>query len=398
MGQLSFLICADSEVSTDAIRHVLEMTGHARVGATIVDPASLAAEVEAHRPDALLGAFCGNPNGMLEAMEQLPAPRPLLVICGPQEDTLLLIRAIRLGVKEFLPPDPDEAQVHAIVERLVLEQAGSAAAEKQLAPVISVIGANGGIGATTVACQLAATLQRSASTAIVDLDLSGGDVALHFDVIPRHTVADLSGKVDELDATYLRTLLETHRTQVQILASPARPEQVDILDPTSFERALEILREDFDWVILDVSRSWRECNLRALDLSDQILLVTGFDVAALHHSRSLMQLFSRLGCADRLQLVANRRCSANSVDDRDFKEFLERQPDIQLPNDFESAAASIEQGKPVSEIAGNGALDRAFVELAKRVYDWCDVPFPEPTPRKSRIARLLRKVIRNGAA
>ena len=398
MGQLSFLICVDSKASRDSWRRSLDASGHARVDATIFDPAKLASEVAALRPDAVLATFQKDPRAMLEAIEQLPAARPLIVISGPLDDSCVLVEAIRLGVKGFLPPEPDDEEVRVTVQRLVLEQAGLPATQKSPAPLISVIGAKGGIGATTVACQLAARLQRNAPTVLIDLDLAGGDVGLHFDVNPQHSVADLSGKAAQLDATYVHMLLHPHRTGLQILTSPARPEQVDLVDTPSLERALEILREEFEWVVVDVSRSWRESSLRTLDLSDQILLVTGFDVAALHHSRRLEYLFRRLGQADRLRLIANRRSSSDSVGERDFRQFLERQPDVRLPNDFESTTACIEQGKPISEIAENRALDRGFLELAQRVHDWCGVPFPEPARRKGLISNLLAKVVRNGTA
>jgi pilus assembly protein CpaE len=301
---------------------------------------------------------------------------------------------MRLGVRDFLPPKPDEVTVSASVERLLFEHQAPVAEARRPAPLIAVFGAKGGLGATSVACQLAATLQRHGPTVIVDLDISAGDVALYFDVDPTYTLANLSGKTGALDSTYLRTLLQRHPTGVRILASPGRPGEINLVDSAHLERVFEILREEFDWVIADVGCSWSSASVRALDLSDQLLLVTAFEVPALHHTRRQLELFHRLGYERKVRLVVNRQSSADAVTGGDLTRYLKREPDVCLPNDFDTATASIDLGKPVAEVARNGGLARAYHHLARRAHEWCGVPLAEPAPSEGWIKTLLRKLRR----
>ncbi len=139
---------------------------------------------------------------------------------------------------------------------------------------------------------------------------------------------------------------------------------------------MHILAREFSWLVLDLPRSWNEATLRALDMADQILLVTGFDLPTLNHTRRLLELLRRLGRADRVRLVSNRQGSADAVGAREFTRFLERAPDLCMPSDFQTASAAIEQGKLVSEIAPGGVLEKAYRALVAQVYDWSDVPLP----------------------
>jgi Flp pilus assembly CpaE family ATPase len=175
---------------------------------------------------------------------------------------------------------------------------------------------------------------------------------------------------------------------------------MELVDVTTLERVVEVLREEFHWVVLDVARSWTETSLRVLDLADQILVITAFDLPTLHHTRREIELFTRLGYGRKVRLVANRCSPRDSVTEIDLAKFLERKLDVSLPNDFEAATACIDRGKPIGEIARNGPLDRAYRHLAVQAHEWCGVPLPPEEVPGSRIARLLRtlRLRRNGAA
>ena len=299
---------------------------------------------------------------------------------------------MRLGTKEFLPPDPEESAVCASVGRLLLEGQMDSTAERRPAPVISVTGSKGGVGATCVATQLAGALQSHAPTAIVDLDVLSGDVALYLDITPHHTLSDLKRETEELDATYLRMLLHGHSSGLQVLASPDRLEEAEALHVTQLERALEILTAEFRWVLLDVPRAWGEWSLRAFDLSDQILLVTSLQVPALRHARRQLELFSRLGYGHKVRLLANRRGPGDAVTEADFKTFLKRSPDVCLPNDFEAMTTSIDQGKPLAEISARRGLPAAYRSLGVQAHEWCGVPLRPDHRGSGRLRRVLHRL------
>jgi pilus assembly protein CpaE len=396
LAQLTFVVFSDRPGFGQDLAATLQSMGHAEVAAVVSEPDELAEAIRACRPEVVFADLGLDPDGVLDLLEEIPAPRPLLLVAGPQEDSSLILRAMRLGAKEFFPPEPDEAALRAAIERVGLELGGAMAA-KPLAPVIAVMGAKGGVGATFTACQLAATLQATGGrTVLVDLNLPLGDVALYLDVQPTYSLASVAQATERLDATSLRTILHSHRSGLQILAAPGQVEESELVKATHVERVLQLLRAEFDWVVLDVSRSWDEPSIRALDLASQILLVVLLDVPTLSHARQHLALLKRLGHRGaKIRLIANRFSRDETISNRDFEQFLGKVPDGRLPNDYRTALVSVNQGKLVGEVAARSAIHSAFVRLAKDTTGWCGVE-PAPQPDAAGLGDRIRSLFGKG--
>ena len=117
MSQLSFLICTESDGAR--VRQQLDESGHAHVEAAVL-PEALARELETRAVDALFVELGSDPDTFFEALEQIPRPLPLLIMSGPP-DSELLLRAMRLGAKEFFPLDAEASEVSASLQRLIVE-------------------------------------------------------------------------------------------------------------------------------------------------------------------------------------------------------------------------------------------------------------------------------------
>ncbi len=378
-------------------RHALrlEAEGTIELGHVTAEPSELIAAVGAQTPDLVIADLGDDAERVLDMLDKLPTPRPRLIAIGPKDQSGTILRAMRMGVRDYLDADPTEDDLRSAVLRVAAElvpRAGAAAqAKAHPARVVAVMGAKGGVGATVVACQLAASLRaRGARTALVDLNLPLGDAALYFDVQPAYTLANIARESDRLDATYLRTLLSGKPNGVQILASPVHAEEAELVRGAHVERALNLLRGDFDWVVLDLSRTWSEPTVRALDLADLILLVTLMDVPTLHHTRKHIDLLERLGHSGaRIRLIANRHSSVDAVTDKDVAEFLERKPDYQIPNDFPTTLAAVNRGVSVAEIAPRSALARAYNELTHALHGWFGAAAPAAAePSSGALARV----------
>jgi pilus assembly protein CpaE len=389
VAQLTFVVFSDRPSCGSELAASLRATGHAEILEVISDPERFVETVQTQRPDAVFTDLGLDPEGMLDLIDELSAPRPLLFVCGPQEESTHILRAMRLGAREYFPPQPEEGAVRQAMDRLVLDS-GVSPSHQQQAPIVAVMGAKGGVGATFTACQLAATLQAlGGRTVVVDLNLPLGDVALHFDVQPAYSLAHVAQETERLDATSLRTILQSHRSGVQILAAPTHVEEAELVGGADVDRVLTLLRSEFDWVVLDVSRSWNEASIRALDLADLILLVVLLDVPTLNHARQHLELLKRLGHSEsKIRLVANRFSKDDSVTHRDFEQFLGKVPDARLPNDYPTTLVSVNQGKLVGEVAGRSGLHQAFVKLAKETYGWSGLPQPHDARGEGLRARV----------
>jgi pilus assembly protein CpaE len=360
-------------------RHALrlEAEGTIELAHVTAEPSELLAAVGAQSPDLVIADLGDEAESVLDVLDKLPTPRPRLIAIGPKDQSGTILRAMRMGVRDYLDPNPTEEDLRSAVLRVAAELGprGTAPTDKgpaHPARVVAVMGAKGGVGATVVACQLAASLRaRGSRTALVDLNLPLGDAALYFDVQPAYTLANIARESDRLDATYLRTLLSGRQGGVQILASPMHAEEAELVRGSHVERALNLLRGEFDWVVLDLSRTWSEPTVRALDLADLILLVTLMDVPTLHHTRKHIDLLERLGhSGSRIRLIANRHSSVDAITDKDVAEFLERKPDFQIPNDFPTTLAAVNRGVSVAEVAPRSALARAYNDLVQALHGW----------------------------
>jgi pilus assembly protein CpaE len=258
------------------------------------------------------------------------------------------------------------------------------------------MGTKGGVGSTFVACQLAASLQRmSGATAVVDLNCPLGDVALHLDLQPRYTLASVLGERADFDTSYLHSVLEQHGSGLKVLAAPERVEESQLVSGPVVERALSMLRDDLRWVVVDVARSWDEASVRALDLADEIVLVTTLDVASLEHTRKHVELLQRIGCTeDKIHLVANRQTKADSVTAKDFERFLGRAYEFALPNDYKHSIEALNAGQTLAEVCPGAPLAVAFETLARAAHEWCGVNNSETNDAatmSSRIRQIFRR-------
>jgi pilus assembly protein CpaE len=379
----SFVIFSEEPEFAAEIEKQIEASGVARIAAVISDQDQLLETLKSEKPEGLFVDLGYAPHVVLDLLESLPVALPLTVVSGPHAESALILRAMHLGVKHFFPDAPSAAELNSVIVELVrTAKPDSAASEGR---VVAVMGTKGGVGATVLTCQLAASLQEAGGrVALVDLNYPLGDVALHFDVEPTYTLADLARAEEELDATYLRTILKGHESGIQILAAPSLMEDAESIRSLHVERVLPILRSEFDWVIVDVSRSWNEASVQALTLADQVLLVSLFDVPTLNHARQHKKLLEGLALSgSRTRMVGNRHAKGDAVTVGDFKRVLGSEPDALIPNDYATTAESVNQGRPIGQVARGSAIHKAYRQLALAVYGWCGVDVPQTQPTQS---------------
>ena len=384
----SFVIYSEEPEFAAEIEKQIVASGQARVAAVISDQDQLLETLKSEQPDGLFADLGHAPHIVLDLLESLPVRLPLTLVSGPHAESSLILSAMHLGVKHFFPAAPSEAELNSVIVDLV--QTANLVSATSEGRVVAVMGTKGGVGATVLACQLAASLQEvGGRVALVDLNYPLGDVALHFDVDPTYTLADLARAEEELDATYLRTILKGHESGVQILAAPALMEDAESIRSRHVERVLPILRSEFDWVIVDVSRSWNEASVQALTLADQILLVSLFDVPTLNHARQHKKLLEGLALNGlRTRMVGNRHSKGDAVTVSDFKRVLGSEPDALIPNDYATTAETVNQGRPIGQVAHGSAIHKAYRQLAIDVYAWCGVDVPQTKPAKSIAGRF----------
>jgi pilus assembly protein CpaE len=178
------------------------------------------------------------------------------------------------------------------------------------AQIIGVLGTRGGVGCTTLAVNLAATLaaDTSRAVALVDLDLALGDCDVALDIMADHTIADLAMNIDKLDLNFIRRSMLHHKpTNMHLLAHPLQMSDIGLIQPPHVERILNLLKLNFAHLVLDLSKGLNPIDLVAMDMADVILVVTQLELSSLRNTvRMLMTLGDQEGIAEKVRVIVNR--------------------------------------------------------------------------------------------
>ena len=278
-------------------------------------------------------------------------------------DANLLMEAMHLGVKEFIPLPMAEHKFTAALER-VAQQYGMG----KRAKVIHVIPSQGGCGSTTVACNVAASLAKSgAKTVLIDLDTVRGGVSSAFDVRPRYTLADVMDSADKVDKQLLDNALTMHQNSgLAILARPELPEDTQRVTAAGMQRLLGVLGRVFDYVVIDSVMSIDPTYQTALNAADVNLLVMQLNVPSAKNSERFVGCLRRMGIeASKIRLIVNRYVKKGvDIEPEEVERALGLKISWMIPNDFKNAIAAINFGEPVVLRAPRAEMSTSLTSLA----------------------------------
>ncbi len=248
---------------------------------------------------------------------RLRRPSMGVVMIRRRIDTAILSDALRAGVREVVQ-ERDLAGLATAVRRQreiaarLREQVETPEGREnpvRRARVVTVFSAKGGCGKTTLATNLASAIADSGkgTVALVDLDLSFGDVAIALQLFPTHTIADAVPLGEDLDGPALMSLLTTHRSGLQALVAPMEPSAADGIDTSLVVRILDLLRDEFDYVVVDTPPALDDNVLAAFDRSDVVALMATLDIPALKNLKLTLETLELIGYPrDRCKIVLNR--------------------------------------------------------------------------------------------
>jgi len=187
---------------------------------------SLTGRVRAH-VDVLFVNLDPHPEAVLPLLADLAGAHRNLAIFAASESSegSLILKVMRLGVKEFLPKPIDETALGEAIHRIASHRVQTVTQGK----LITILGTAGGVGATTLSVNLGVELAALASghVTLVDLDYRFGQVATVLDVEPTYTLADLCGASDHLEPAMVTRALVKHSTGVQVLCRPNQFAEAD---------------------------------------------------------------------------------------------------------------------------------------------------------------------------
>ena len=235
--------------------------------------------------------------------------------------------------------------------------------------IITVSSAKGGSGKTVLATNLALVLNRFPDTKVVlvDADLQFGDVCLVLQLEPRFTMVNAAHELHHLDSELLDSLLTEHPSGLKVLAAPLEPAFADDITTAGLMQMLDVLRENYDYVIVDTAAMLDELILSLIEKSDDILMLVDMDLPSVKNAKLALETLRLLKFSTaNVKLVMNRSNSKAKLDNKEIEGALKMEISASVPSDA-VVAASVNEGRPVVETDPKSRVAKGFESVAELI-------------------------------
>jgi pilus assembly protein CpaE len=338
-----------------------------------------AAALEAYRnaatPNVIVLEAPADPSTLiaqLDALAQHCDSGTRVVVLGRANDVALYRQLIARGVSEYLVPPFEVVDFVQAISHLF-----RAPGAKPLGRVVAVVGAKGGVGASTVAHNLAWSLASVAekATIIADFDLAFGTAGLDYNQDPPQSVADAVFAPERVDAVFVDRLLSKCGDNLSLLAAPATLDRVLDFSDAAFDTLLDAMRASTPWIVVDLPHLWTGWARRTLIASDDVVLVASPDLANLRNARNVIDALKGARPNDhppRLVLNGVGMARRPEITVAEFERTVEVKPIAIIPHDAKLFGAAANNGQMIAEMEPNGKIARMFDELALAVGGWAE--------------------------
>jgi pilus assembly protein CpaE len=336
----------------------------------------------------------------LQAMDAIAevAPQVAIIVYSSLTDGASIRKAMLAGARDYLaaPLNPTalSASLAAIQDQEATRERRLSGERVDRGPggtVITLFGAKGGIGKTTIATNLGTALCRETgeSVVIVDMDTRFGDVAVMMDMPSERTVSEAARDYEKLDRSNIRDYLHNHPAGVSVLPAPSNPADWEMIGPEPIEKIVRVLAQTFNYVILDTPGTFNEVVGISLELATVVLLITSMDVASIKDTVMAMNMLRAWSFPEeKIKLLVNHSNIANSIRDTDVARTLDYEIFWQIP--FDAAVSRAGQiGQPVILSSPRSKVSQNLAELARAIGGVRQAPTKKAGPLAS-VARMFR--------
>jgi pilus assembly protein CpaE len=369
------VLIVDPEVNSRADTARALALGHFTVAGEAgygIDAVSMAKETN---PDVIILAIEEPVARATQTMSALAdaAPDTPIIVYSSMLDAASVRRAMVSGARDYLlkPPRPEDLAraVYAVLEqeeRRRSRLAGDHVSTAARGTVITVFGAKGGIGKTTISTNLATALGRhtNSSIAIIDMDTRFGDVAIMMDVVVEYSIADVGRNIDSVDRESIKEFLVSHSSGVDILPAPLHPTEWRSLTPQHITKVIDLLAQTHDYVIIDTPGAFNELVATALENAHIILLITSMDIASIKDTALALEMLRAAAVSeDKVKLIINHSTASNSLRPEDVQRVLEYEVFWRIPHDV-AVSNSNQLGQPIVLSKPYARASRAITDIA----------------------------------
>lgn len=360
------LICSTPQEREALLDRLASLPG-VQVNAHVGGARTLLSVMQDDHPDVVLLDFPASDEASFEQIEAatLRLPGVLVMLVSPDPSMDLFRRAMRAGVRSILPAPLNSETVKRAVDELQQSQSISSRFADSKARLLAFLPATGGAGCTFLASNLGYGLAAAGKKVLLmDLNLHfGGMAACVSDQKPTSSILDIARRSRRLDSALLASSVLKAHENLHVLAAPELPQQTDILTPEVLADIIAQVRGEYDFVILDVSRTLDPMALGALALADQVYLVLQLNLPAVHNAQRIAMRLQDLDFAPgKLRLVVNRYPKQSLIRLDEVERITKTKVERTLPGNYEAVMASVNQGVPLQMLSPRDGVARALQE------------------------------------
>jgi pilus assembly protein CpaE len=362
-----------SQNTGDYLEEVVETSNQGSVTQTYLVPTTSLPDTLGNEADVCFIEFDEAVAGIETWIEKLQhhVSHPAIYLYLKKADTDVLLRALRLGAQECFVRQITPEDFQKAIQRLKKFHPNLNPGEKT--EIISVLGCKGGVGVTFVALNLAQGLvsHSKESVLLVDLDLKASNVSAFLDIQTKYTILDVIENFDRIDPQYLKDIIYSRDSGLDILPGPTRMEDGELIQAQQIDQVLEYIQSQnlYRWILLDLGDLLDEISLKALERSDLVLLITLLNIPGLRDAKKIVEMLQLLEFGEeKIKLVVNSHCKDVDIKLAEAKKFMGLDFFGTLRFDHGAVIRSINEGQPLVETQPTHRLSTDFIKLSKGLY------------------------------
>jgi len=383
---------ADEEASSELRSRIGELN-FVRLVSEVRFPADLAVLLDDGGVNLIFFHLDPQPETVVALIAQVAERHPEVasIAIGHNTSPDAILAPIRAGCDQFVCEPIDPADLAAAVARVATKRLLSKATSR----CICVVGASGGAGATSMACNLAMEIAEltEKECALVDLDFQLGDLATNFDCDAKYTFYDVAQSGPDLDRAVLSNVLTQVAGKVRLLARPTNLDQAQAIHSDVVHHTIEVLTAMFETVVVDLPRRMDTCVYAAVSQANLVLVVCQLLVPSIRNARRFADALTHAGVpAERIEFVVNRGDSTGGrVTLKDLEELIRKPVFGVVPNDYHFVARSLDYGRPIASLEGSNPIRKAISAIARQILGPGATDRGKRPAGKGLLSRLLSK-------
>lgn len=384
--KIRVMIVDDIVDTRDQIEKLLFFEKDIEVVAKASNGREAVAMAKQHKPDVILMDINMPDMDGIAATEAIMTQDPgiQVIIMSVQGETDYLRRAMLAGAREFLtkPIGADDLyksirHVHRLaatrpraVAPTMMTGDGTTPTGGTQGQIIAVFSPKGGVGTSAISANLAIALRQltNKKVALVDGNLIFGDLNVILNLVSTKTIVDLANRVDDLDRDLLNDVLATHNSQVKVLLAPPNPQTGELVTSDHLRTILELMRQEFDYVVVDTQSSFQDRALAVLDIADRIVALMTLEMPCIKNIKLFLEVAELLEYPrEKIMLVLNKADNRMGFSVKDVQSNIQHEVSLQIANAPLEMTYSVNQGVPLVIAKRTHQVSKDIFTLASRL-------------------------------